>query len=142
MGRFQFSLRMMLAAVAVVGIGAALWTAEPSWQVGAVEVLLLAWVPGAAMTLSVHSSGKARTFWLGFTAEIVLTIVLLKETFPTNILGMQLSNSGPFDSLRIFLHAFPNAFRLVLLAWAFAPIVGLLCGFTHWLLIRPPEPEA
>lgn len=30
MSRTQFSLRTMLAAVAAVGIGAALWTAKPS----------------------------------------------------------------------------------------------------------------
>jgi hypothetical protein len=34
------------------------------------------------------------------------------------------------------------SFRSVLVAWAFAPVVGLLCVFTHWLLIRPPEPKA
>jgi len=33
MGGIQFSLRTLLAAIAAVGIGASLWTAEPSWHV-------------------------------------------------------------------------------------------------------------
>src|SRR6185437_6619039 len=53
---YQFSLRMMLAAVAVVGIGAALWVAEPSWQVGVVELLLSAWLLASVATLAALSS--------------------------------------------------------------------------------------
>jgi len=41
MGRCQFSLRTLL--VAVVGIGAALWIAEPSWQIGVVETVFVTW---------------------------------------------------------------------------------------------------
>lgn len=32
-----------------------------------------------------------------------------------------------------------RTFRPILLLWAFAPVVGLLCVLTHWLLIRPPQ---
>ena len=59
MRRFQFSLRMMLAAVAVVGIGATLWVAEPSWQLGAFETLLLTFAPAASIILVINSGGMA-----------------------------------------------------------------------------------
>ena len=41
MARVQFSLRMLLSAVAVVAIGAALWVAEPSWPLGLLQALFV-----------------------------------------------------------------------------------------------------
>ena len=141
MSRFQFSIRSLFAAVAFVGIGAALWVAEPSWQLGAVEALLLAWVPGSAVALSVHSTGKMRTFWIGCAIECVLL-----STFAV-ALGWYIGPDIPPDET--FPEYFGNApfamailsrsFQTFLLIWAFAPVVGLLCVFTHWLLIRPPQ---
>jgi hypothetical protein len=60
----QFSLRTLLAAVAVVGIGAGLWIAEPSWQVGTIEVLLLAWVPASLVVLACNSTGRTKAWWI------------------------------------------------------------------------------
>jgi hypothetical protein len=41
-----------------------------------------------------------------------------------------------------FLFDVSFGFRTIFLFWAFAPVVGLLCVFTHWLFIRRPEPKA
>jgi hypothetical protein len=132
MSRTQFSLRTLLAAVAAVGIGTALWTAEPSWQVGAVELSLLGWGLASATILIANSAGMARAFWLGCTVEFVLPAIL--HVGSTNYSSLTLN--WHFES---FLWNLSSQFRTVLLFWAFSPVVGLLCVFTHWLLIRPPQ---
>ena len=146
----QFSLRTLLAAVAAIGIGAALWVAEPSWQVGAVEFFLAPCVLGSATLLALHSSGRPNEFWTGVAAEIVWPIlvylpVALLFSLPHRAIGavdtaalsfLHLPNWFPH-----FLVGMSETFRPVLLAWAFAPIVGLLCVLMHWVLLRPPEPK-
>ena len=136
MGGMQFSLRTLLAAIAVVGIGAALWTAKPSWQVGAVESILVAWALASAATLIVHTSGKAKAFWLGVGIQFSLATVVL-------IVGGGLFGYSRYglNYFQVALESVSEGFRPVLAAWAFAPVVGLLCLLTHWLLIRPPEPK-
>lgn len=139
---YQFSLRTLLAAVAAVGIGAALWVAEPSWQVGAVEFLLLALLPATTAMLCVSSTGKARAFWVGVTVESLL------PTIGWAVYGIEISlnpylanGSNPqLDLLHNWLLLLSGNFRPVLLVWAFAPIVGLLCVLTHWLFIRSADP--
>ena len=134
---FQFSLRMMLAAVAVVGIGAGLWVAEPSWQVGVAEALIVAWTLTSAVILTVHSRGKARAFWMGCAGQCITAACFL----PQFVLKI-----APFGEFPEFLGMLPyltdalsNNFRCFLVAWAFAPVVGLLCVFTHWLFVRPAD---
>ena len=134
MSRFQFSLRTLLAAVALVGIGAALWVAEPSWQVGAVEALLLAWVLGSVVALSVQSAGKLKTFWIGIGIESILPIVILIAG--GELFGYDDPNISYFQ---VVLFNLSYRFHPILVAWAFAPVVGLLCVFTHWLLVRPKD---
>jgi hypothetical protein len=151
MGRFQFSLRMMLAAVAVVGIGAGLWVAEPSWQLGVVEALLLAWVPASAVLLSIQFTGKARAFWMGVAAECVWPILVCLSVAVLFSLGIVPVDSALPETPPLltrpawwfpgFLFDLSEHFLPVLLAWAFAPVVGLLCVLTHWLFIRPPVPK-
>ena len=136
----QFSLRTLLAAVAAVGIGAALWTAEPSWKVGAFEFLLLAWVPASAALLAAHSAGAARSWWIGITAESTLTTFIFFTHFvPLETLIFK-NSSALYTGLFYVAFNISESFRTALKLWAFAPIVGLLCVLTHWLFIRSADP--
>ena len=149
---YQFSIRTLLAAVAAVGIGAALWTTRPSWQLGAVEALPLAWVPASAVMLSIQFTGKARAFRMGVAAECIWPILVCLSGAVLFSLGMvpvasALPETLPFLTRPAwwfprFLFDLSEHFLPVLLAWVFAPVVGLLCVLTHWLFIRPPEPKA
>ena len=151
MARTQFSLRTLFAAVAVVGIGAALWVAEPSWQLGAIEALVLAWVPGSAVALAVHSVGKTKTFWIGFAAESiwpVLAYLPIIVGLSLHVIVLDETGVGgipPSETLSVWfprlLIGISHTLRPVLIAWAFAPVVGLLCVLTHWLLVRPASAE-
>ena len=141
----QFSLRALLAAIAIVGIGAALWGAEPSWRLGAIEAFLLAWVPGSTAALSVHSIGRTKTFWIGVTSACIfppITLIII-GSMPYDY---PILMSGP-DTPRVlglledYLRTLSLNFRTALISWAFSPVVGLLCVFTHWLFIRSDEPR-
>jgi hypothetical protein len=138
---YQFSLRTLLAAVAAVGIGAALWVAEPSWQVGAIEALFLAFVPAAAVALAVHSSGTAKTWWIGNAIASAFAAIL---QFMQSTLLLAYDSTlveAPFADLTRLALALSFKFHSAILALAFAPVVGLLCVLTHLALIRPPEPK-
>jgi len=142
MARTQFSLRTLFAAVAVVGIGAALWIAEPSWQVGAMECLLLAWVSTSAAIISVNSKGKAKPFWMGVAYECAWTVLI------SSFAAASMPFDGPFSPatfpeflgyLSPFFFGMSSHFRPTLTAMAFAPVLGILCMLTHWVLVRPPQ---
>jgi hypothetical protein len=131
---YQFSLRMLLAAVAVAGIGAALWTAKPSWKVGAIEALLLVWVPTSAIVMVINSTGMSKTFWIGTSAEcLAASLGFIRYAVPVE------SYSTYSVMLQYLAYHISDRFWSVLLAWAVAPIVGFLCVATHWLLVRPLE---
>lgn len=148
MSRIQFSLRTLLAAVAVVGIGGALWVAEPSWQLGVIEGVFVSWIQASVIVLSIHSEGKAKGWWIGMAVQCTFASIIY-------VLSMFLAYALHADtppavaehrtfvgSVEWFALTLSEYFRLVLAALAPAPVVGLLCVFTHWLLIRPPEPKA
>ena len=142
MARTQFSLRTLLAAVAAAGIAAALWVAEPSWQVGVFEILLLVLAPAAAIALAVHSTRTAKTWWIGIATALGFTSILLFLQSTMLLIYDSSIVESPLADLMRFAGALSFNFRSAILAWAFAPVVGLLCVFTNWLLIRPPEPKA
>src|SRR6185312_8886714 len=109
---FQFSLRMMLAAIAVVGIGAGLWVAEPSWHVGSVEFFLVPWVLASTTLLSVHSTQKIKAFWMGVAAECIWPVlvylpVCVLFSMPHSMIGAD--NAAVLSFLRL-----PNWFSLFL----------------------------
>jgi hypothetical protein len=144
---FQFSLRMMLAAVAVVGIGAGLWVAEPSWQVGILQTLFVLALPAGVTVAATQLSGPSRAFCVGLS--FATTIPAITFIFPLTLECRNLVGTvaGVFESNEgvRWLHGLSltsQLFKLAAFQWAFAPVVGLLCVFTHWLFIRPPEPKA
>ena len=142
MAKIQFSIRTLLASVAAVGIGAALWVAEPSWYVGAMECLLLAWVSTSAAIISVNSKGKAKPFWMGVAYECVWTVLISSfaaASMPYDGLFSPATFPAFLGYLSPFFFGMSIHFRPTLTAIAFAPALGLLCVFTHCLLIRPPQ---
>ncbi len=144
MGRFNYSLRTLLATVAALGIGAALWMAEPSWQIGLVETLFLICVPASAVILSVNSSGKARAWWVGIAAGCIfgINLYLPSDAGVVNVFTLYANPNPaatPLARLQAIAKSLSSEFQVLLLLWSFAPVVGLLCVFTHWLLIRPPQ---
>ncbi len=138
MGHFRYSLRSLLAAAAVVGIGAALWIAEPSWRLGALEALLLVFVPAAAITFAVHSTRTVRAWWIGIATGSAFTTMLLFLQSTMLLAYDSMIVESPWADLMRFAGALSFNFRSAILAWALAPIVGVLCALTHYLLTSTP----
>lgn len=139
MGRCQFSLRTLLASVALVGIGAALWVAEPSPQVGAIEVVLASRVPTLAAIVGLKTLGKSKTWWFGNAVTLAMLALLYTRECVTSV-------KEPGLSHLLFVERFATQFSLhfrglLLMSVVYAPVVGLLCVLTQWLLVRPASAE-
>lgn len=139
MSRFKFSLRTLLVSVAIFGIGAALWVAEPSPQVGAIEVMLTLWVPTLAAIFGLKTAGKSRVCWLGVAFTLAMFAIAYSRECVTSIKEPGL----PFLLLvEKFAMQFSVNFRGLMAVWAaFAPAVGILCILAHWLFTRPLDPQ-
>jgi hypothetical protein len=143
----QFSLRLLLAAIAAVGIGAALWAAEPSWQVGILQSLVVMAAPACILTAAMHQQGANRAFLLGATFVATISTVTYSYQLANECRVLLDRNwtSLPVGTQQMFLpdglKASSVLFKHALFQWSFAPFVGLFCVFTHWLLLRPPEPK-
>lgn len=146
MSRTQFSLRTLLAAVAAVGIGAALWTTEPSWPIGLLQSLFVMAAPACIFVAAMHCRGASRFFWLGvaFAGTISAATYFYQLANECRVLIADRHwTHVPVGTQQFFL---PEGlasssifFKLTLIQWSVAPVVGLLCVFTHWLLVRPPQ---
>jgi hypothetical protein len=138
---FQFSLRMMLAAVAVVGIGAALWVAEPSWQVGAIELTFSGWVLASAVLLSINSKTNAKAWWVGVLVHCVMSVfiycITLYPTFLENANDPIIRPVVSLAPIKWVSLTFSTYIRSLLVGFATAPVLGIICVLTHWLFIRP-----
>jgi hypothetical protein len=127
----QFSLRTLF--VAVVGIGAALWVAEPSPQVAAIEVVLALWVPTLAVIFGLKTAGNSRVCWLG----VAFTLAAFAIAYSRECITL---TKEPGLSLLLlaerFVMQFSVDFRGLLAVWAaYGSIVGILCVLAHWLFI-------
>lgn len=135
MTSIQFQRRIVATTAVLLCTGAALWVAEPSWQVGALECFLFGWVPSSAAILSANSTGKGKAFWLGFAVEAALPPSIYLARF-----GAPMFIAKPIGlDFPHFLVDFSRVFRPVLMLWAFAPFVGLLCVGTHWFFVQQPQ---
>ena len=145
----QFSLRALLAAIAIVGIGAALWVAEPSWQVGILQTSFVLALPACVTVAAIQADRASRAFYMGlaFATTIPAVIYLLQLANESLVLIVDIAAAGiPSETsyketqlLRGLSSSCPF-FKLAVSEWAFAPVVGFLCVLTHWLFIRSAGP--
>ena len=142
--RFQFSIRWIFAGTMAVACAAGLWVATPSWQLGVIELVLIFFVPAFAAVSSLGSKGYARDFWVGVLVSTVLGwLVLFLVLFPH---GNWAFVNGYVDmgevelALMGFFATFARYGRFMVVFWSFAPLVGILCVVTRWL-IKPTEKD-
>ena len=137
MGRFKFSLRILLAAV---GIGAALWVAEPSWQVGAIEGVLLVIIPVLTIRFARRSRGKARAWWEGVGMACLCSILIFFYLYSVRMHApfAEAPITSPVASSTTFLANLSARFRFIIAFWAFAPAVGVFFIVMHRLIGPPP----
>ena len=134
--RLAFSLRTMLGGVALIAAVLGLWVAKPSWQVGFVQVILLAIAPACALVACLEFKGYARAFWIGVAASTILSAMFGLHMVYVAYGAIQNSYvvkgfywSVLRDGMR---HMAKEPFALVLLAPA--PVVGLACVAFRWVI--------
>lgn len=144
MARVQFSLGMLLAAVAVVAIGAALWVAEPSWPVGLLQALFVMAGPACAAAAAIQRQGARRIFGLGVAFALTIpatTYFYLLSNECRVLIADRHWTRVPIGTQQLFipdgLEGSPVFFKLALCQWSLAPLVGLLCVLTQRLFLPP-----
>src|SRR2546426_742364 len=75
--RFQFSIRWIFAATAIVGLGLAALSAESGWISGGVIQLIFLVMPGLVATLLVAGRGYARFFAMGAVVPTLIGVAIL-----------------------------------------------------------------
>lgn len=148
MRALQFSIRRLLGAVAAVGIGAALWSAQRSWQVGLLQALLVMAMPACIFIAAMHRKGASRAFLLGVafvaTSSSVNYFYQLANSCRGTWMDSSIAGMASIARPTFFpqgLAESPVFFKIALFQWSLAPFVSLLCVFTHWLFVRSAEPK-
>jgi hypothetical protein len=146
MGRMQFSIRMLLAAIATVGIGAASLAAEPTWQsFAALEFVSILYATIALIGV-VQTSGTARSFWIGVSLPTALAALLAVISLPLcfayhDMMAYQIVLPELAQYIAEYLRPILGLF------WLASLINGVLGVFVHSLFVRdaafqnslPPE---
>ncbi len=147
MTRFQFSLRILLAGVAAVGLATIALQVRGSILAGAIRILLALGFPALTATISLHTRGPVRAFWMGaFFASLA---AFFKHFAEFGTYSLELSQDGyPFESLVGYVKTLTQLYpQIIGLLWLSMPVVGLACASTYWLAFGGgpdcnPPPEA
>lgn len=138
----QFSLRTLLAAVAVVGIGAALWVAEPSWQAGLAGLFAVLIIPAFSLVAIANTKRYAHTFFIGFFVPAICFAFFCVGTMTEHWW-----NGGRGETYLQWVHMLEGVslhLHLYITAPVIFPIVGLCCVVMHRMFFafdhcRPPQ---
>jgi hypothetical protein len=136
--RFQFSIRMLMAAVAVIGMSLAAVVTEPGWASGALLLFMLTTIPAAALAGVVNGRGSFRAFCIG---------VLVPSSFGVWLVGTYVLNwhwqtlaSGQIAHFLEYAKTLPYYASSGTVLWSLALATGLACVIFHWLFIdKAPE---
>ena len=139
----RFSLGAIFAAIAFVAGYAGLWIARPSWQLGFVEALLAFAVPVTALSAAWKANSHARTFLLAIALVAMAPLAGQIDFAAHKQITFVATTTGAYPILELdfrgALLACSESFRITLVAWAFAPVVGLLCVLTQRLVRSIPR---
>jgi hypothetical protein len=144
--RVHFSLRGLLVATAAIAVVLAVLNAPPgTWYAGLSLIFLAIAIPSGLVIHLPHVSGYSKTFVMGALVPAFACLSTLANVLPWEI--QQSRYTADLYTIaelqeclkQISMSSFQFSFGVF---WCLAPINGLLCVFTHWLFIRPPEPKA
>jgi hypothetical protein len=133
MKSFQFSLRMMLAAVAVVAVTVAVVIAKPTWQSGLGLVLLSMFYTALFLTGALTADQARRVMFVGALIPAVACLALIVahiSAFLFKFTGWE----NEMAHLRGLLSEMGRHYRLISgFLWGSMPFFGAICGLLNWL---------
>ncbi len=141
-GRFQFSLRLMLAAVAAVGLATVALQGGRSLPAGFIRLFLVLAFPAMTATISLRARGSRQAFWTGaFFAALAAFFKHFAE-FGTYSVELPQVDGHRFELLLEYLRTSTKIeSQTIGLLWLLMPVVGALCALTYWLLFQGEAPR-
>ena len=128
MGQFQFSLRLLLAAVAVVSATGAVLIAEPTWQAGLALLFLSMLYPAVFLAGVLTADRTRRAICIGALIPALVSLTLVVAHVSAFLFKFQI-NSTEIEHLRSLLEEVARRYRLIACTfWASMLLFGAACG--------------
>ena len=128
MGQFQFSLRLLLAAVAAVSVTAAVLIAEPTWQAGLALLFLSMLYPAVFLTGVLTANRTRRAICIGALIPALVSLTLVVAHISAYLFKF-LINSSEIEHIRSLLWEVARRYRLIVgMIWGSMPLFGAACG--------------
>jgi hypothetical protein len=132
-GRFQFSIRMLLLATALIASALGAILAKQSWQAGLWVAFVAHMLPSAFLAGALYTRGPSQAFCAGavFPATAAL-LFLVFESWATSSSTVEDPFVDFFESI-----ADSGSKNILTVFWSGIPVIGILCMTFRWLL-KPP----
>jgi len=146
----RFSIRQMLAAVALASVYLAAFVADQSWYAGLLRIVLILSGPSAVLVLVIAKQGRARAFLIGcllpmaFSAMHYMNVFVgqcarqVSELFMERGIQQTAWGLASLEALAVseVIATTKVDFDFALMQWLLAPLIGSFCVAVHWLCSR------
>jgi hypothetical protein len=134
----------MLCATSLIAVVVTLSLFRHSWQVGIADVLVAFGIPSALAVSASLTSGYGRTVLVAMAITTGATTIGYINNVLVGMKSYPLADSLPDPTGMDIITGFRVAaswFRTLLVAWAFAPFVALICLAVHLAFKRSGRSE-
>jgi len=138
-GRFQFSIRFLLAATVAVAAAFGVARAEPSWQISLAMDALTALFLTAAIIGAIQTSGEARAFWIGTVVVLLSAFYGASENACVVLSYLVAYWDGVLPGVGGLMPSDVRGGGFLWVLWCAAPVNGLFAAFLHWLFAPPKD---
>jgi hypothetical protein len=129
---FQFSIRLLLAFVAAIGLSLGAIVGEPGKVSSTLLLFMLMAIPATAIVGIIHSDGYLRAFFIGLFVPSSLGLVVIGHLIVSVVRGMTGQDSVQFVYYTVSVWGgYRTAATLV---WSLALATGVSCAACRWLL--------
>lgn len=125
----QFSIRLLMGAVATAAAPLGVMVAKPSWQVGVATILVVIWLP----SIFVAGMLNARSWLKAFCAGAAIPSVLAANVFATFSFMASLNLGAQSWQEFAMAACNPDVKSPLKVFWLTIPVAGLSCTIAQWL---------
>jgi len=132
---FQFSLRMMLAAVAVVGITVPVLIAKPTWQSGLGLFLLSMFYPALFLTGAMTADQTRKAMCVGAVIPAITCVALVVAHISAYYFKFT-HYQNDIEHLQAVFSEIARHYRYISgFLWGSMPLFGAISGLINWLFL-------
>ncbi len=134
---FQFSIRLLLAFVATIGLSLGTIVGKPGMVSGMLMLFMLTVIPATALVGIIHSGGYLRAFFIGLLVPSSLGLVVVGH-----LIVSSLKANTPYEVQFALWPASLLGYRTAAtLVWSLTIATGFSCVVFRWLLSNEPSKE-